>query len=70
MKKGWKYTIIFIILLFAIPIITSFILLNVLDCSGGLCDGPGYGILIIELDLLILVFFSLIYWGVVWRLKK
>ena len=52
-----------------ILVLTTVIMMNRLDCSKGLCDGPGYGILIIEINVVLLIIFSIVYWIVAWRLN-
>ena len=70
MEKIGKKLMVFIIGCLIIISLTTVFLLNFVDCSKGLCDGPGYGILVIEINLLLLVVFSIIYWIVAWRMKK
>jgi len=70
MKKRNKRLLIFMISCLIILVLTTTIMINRLDCSKGLCDSPGYGILIIEVNFILLVLFSLIYWLVIWRMKK
>lgn len=53
-----------------ILVLTTVIMMNRLDCSKGLCDGPGYGILIIEINVVLLIIFSIVYWIVAWRLNR
>jgi hypothetical protein len=70
MKKKNKRWLIFLVSCLIIVTLTTTIMLNKLDCSKGLCDGPGYGILIIEINLLLLILFLVVYWIVSWRIKR
>jgi len=71
MKRSWKGKrwMVYIVSCLVVLVLTTIIMINRLDCSMGLCDGPGYGILIVEINFVLLFVFSIIYWIVVHKLN-